>query len=281
MRSSRRLAAAPRRSSARLPAPGTIALENAQLASLNPRVFDAVIRAVDLGIPTDAKRIRDFVTTALENGTLPAPRIEAAIAVAAGQARLSKSSRRKPTAPTFRPPRMSIWSRARSTQSLTLAGTPAQSGGSRPTLSITLKGPWNAPSRTIDAGALASWLSLRAVEQQAKQVDTMEQQQRSGSANGNACCVKRTYRCLRPCRRRLRRPSSPEPGGDASNGLPGNAAPPLPPAINVLPVPKPRAGRGRVRRDCAAAPSCAGASRGSAKPAPPVYPPLDLLGAQN
>ena len=68
---------------------GNIALENAQLAGLNPRVFDAVIRAVDLGIPTDANRIRDFVMTALENGTLPVARAEAAITIAAGQARLS------------------------------------------------------------------------------------------------------------------------------------------------------------------------------------------------
>jgi hypothetical protein len=37
-----------------------------------------------------------------------------------------------------------------------------------------LKGPINAPKRTIDAAALANWLALRAVEQQAKKLDALE-----------------------------------------------------------------------------------------------------------
>ena len=263
---------------------GTIALENAQLASLNPRVFDAVIRAVDLGIPTDANRIRDFVTTALENGTLPAAHAEAAITIAAGQARLSHVIARTSGADLSAAANVDLAEGALDAV-LTLAGTPAPAGGARPTLSITLKGPWNAPSRTIDANALASWLALRAVEQQAKQVDTMEQQQREQQ--------RERERVLReanvPPPEAVPAPSPaavvPEPGSDASNGLPNNAAPPLPPAINVLPAPKPRAvPRAEVAPATRAVPRAevAPAPRAAApKPAPPVYPPLDLLGAQN
>jgi hypothetical protein len=155
---------------------------------------------------------------------------------------------------------------------LTLAGAPAQSGGSRPTLSISLKGPWNAPSRSIDAGALASWLSLRAMEQQAKQVDLMEQQQKERE--------RERERLLReanvPTADVAPSPAAvtPTPGGEAASALPGNAAPPLPPAINVSPVPKPRPA---PRAEHAPAPRAA-----APKPAPPVNQPLDLLGgAQN
>ena len=39
---------------------------------------------------------------------------------------------------------------------------------------ISLKGPLEAPKRTIDVAALASWLALRAVEQQSKKLDVLE-----------------------------------------------------------------------------------------------------------
>jgi hypothetical protein len=250
---------------------GTVTLENAQLASLNPRVFDAVIRAVDLGVPTDAGRIRDFAMTALENGTLPAPRIEAAIAIAAGQARLSNIVTQTKGADLLATANVDLVEGALDAV-LTLLGTPSQAGGSRPMLSIVLKGPWNAPARTVEANALSNWLALRAVEQQAKQVDAMEQQQRERE--------RERERLLReanvPPPQAVPAPSpaagTPAPGGDATNA-PGNAAPPLPPAINVRPAPKPRA---VPRAEAAPAPRTA-----APKAAPPLNKPLDLLGAQN
>jgi large subunit ribosomal protein L24 len=144
---------------------------------------------------------------------------------------------------------------------LTLTGTQVQGGGVRPTISIALKGPLLSPSRTVDASALASWLALRAVEQQSKKLDTMERLQREANV---------------PLAETPTPPTAPS--GDAvvpasegeAAGLLEAQAPPLPPAINVLPVPKPRPPR--------AAPPVRAAAP---KPlAPPVNPPLDLLGAQ-
>lgn len=57
---------------------------------------------------------------------------------------------------------------------LMLSGMQTVGTGIRPTLSIALKGPIAAPKRTLDASALASWLALRAVEQQSKRLDAME-----------------------------------------------------------------------------------------------------------
>jgi len=54
-----------------------------------------------------------------------------------------------------------------------VAGAPA---GSRPEIGIVLKGPLEAPRRTLDVTTFASWLALRAVEQQAKRLDAVEQQ---------------------------------------------------------------------------------------------------------
>ena len=51
------------------------------------------------------------------------------------------------------------------------AGSPLNA---RPEITIALRGPVNAPKRTIDAAALANWLALRAVEQQSKKLDALE-----------------------------------------------------------------------------------------------------------
>ncbi len=53
-----------------------------------PDVFGAVTRAVELGIPTEGARIREFVTGALDNAGLPVSKASAAISINAGQARL-------------------------------------------------------------------------------------------------------------------------------------------------------------------------------------------------
>ena len=243
---------------------GTISLERAQFASLNPRVFDAVIRAVDLGVPTEPGRIRDFVATALENGTLPAAHAEAAITIAAGQARLSHVIARTSGADLSAAANVDLVDGSLDAV-LTLAGTPSQVGGLRPTLSIALKGPWHAPSRTIDANALASWLALRAVEQQAKQVDMMEQQQKEERERERERLL-REANVPPPEAVPVPSPAAvvPAPGGDATSALPGAAAPPLPPAINVRPTPKPRAA---PHVEGAPAPRAA-----APKPAPPVNP---------
>jgi large subunit ribosomal protein L24 len=250
---------------------GTIALENAQLAGLNPRVFDAVIRAVELGIPSDANRIRDFVMTALENGTLPAARAEAAITVVAGQARLSNIIAQTTGADLAAMANVDL-ADATLDAMLTLTGSQVQGGGLRPTISIALKGPLAAPARTVDANALASWLALRAVEQQSKQIDTMEQLQRERlQREANVPPAEAMKPPVPPSAGATATPSS----GEATSALPSaDHAPPLPPVINVRPAPKPRA---VPRAENSASPARAAAPK---PPAPPANPPLDLLGAQ-
>jgi large subunit ribosomal protein L24 len=245
---------------------GSIALENAQIAGLNPRVFDAVIRAVDLGIPTDTDRIRDFVVTALDNGTLPVAHAEAAVTVAAGQARLSNVVTRTSGADLTVATNIDL-TRATLDTVLMLSGTQIQGSGLHPVISVALKGPLLGPSRTVDASALASWLALRAVEQQSKQLDTMERLQREANVP-----PAETQHPSAASNGELEVPVS---GGETTSGLSDvNQAPPLPPAINILPAPKPRGPRAENH---AAPPVRAAAPKPST---PPLNPPLDLLGAQ-
>ena len=68
---------------------GSFTLENGRVMRLDPAAFDAVIRAVDQGLPIDATRIRDRVDAALTRGGLGVALAEGAITISDGQARLS------------------------------------------------------------------------------------------------------------------------------------------------------------------------------------------------
>ena len=57
---------------------------------------------------------------------------------------------------------------------LTLNAPPSATGAARPAVMVALKGTLPAPKRTVDINLLTSWLTLRAVEQQSKQIDAME-----------------------------------------------------------------------------------------------------------
>jgi large subunit ribosomal protein L24 len=263
---------------------GRITLDDAQFAGLNPRVFDAVIRAVELGIPTDTNRIRDFVSTALDNGKLPASRAEAAIAINAGVARFTDIVTSTSGA------NLAVTASVDLTDAtldalLTLSGMPTMGGAAPPLVSVALKGPLpasNAPmtlKRTIDASALTSWLALRAVEQQSKQLDAMEQARREALAP--------TAEPTRsaPHDTRTGPPSSatgmtspaPTTSMESTSDLPAaERALPLPPALNVLPTPRPRAA---PRAETTAPPPRGATSRNPGPPPPSA--PLDLLGAQH
>jgi large subunit ribosomal protein L24 len=151
---------------------GKIMLADAQLAGLDPRAFDAVTRAVDQGLAIDAARISDVVSKTLESGRLSVERAEGTIAVSAGQARLSKFSADSRDAQLSLAGNLDLTDGSIDAR-LVLSGSSEQAG-SRPDIFMALKGPVTAPARSIDVAALTGWLTLRAVENQAKQLREIE-----------------------------------------------------------------------------------------------------------
>jgi len=155
---------------------GTFTLENGRLARLDAAAFDAVIRAVDQGLPIDAIRVRDRMDAALANsGGLAVALAEGAIVINAGQARLGSTMVRAQNADLTVNGSISLTGAALDGR-LILSGMPGPGApaNTRPEIFIALKGPADAPKRSIDAGAFASWLALRAVEQQSKKLDVLE-----------------------------------------------------------------------------------------------------------
>ncbi len=154
---------------------GKIALTDAQLAGLDPRAFDAVTRAVDQGLAIDQARISDIVSKALESGRLTVKHAEGTIAVSAGQLRLSDVSADSKDAVLSVAGNLDLTDGSIDAR-LVLSGA-VQAAGSRPDIFMALQGPVAAPARSVDVSALTGWLTLRAVDNQAKQLREIENAQ--------------------------------------------------------------------------------------------------------
>jgi hypothetical protein len=237
---------------------GSFTLENARAARLDPAAFDTVIRAVDQGLPIDAIKVRDRMDGALASGGLAVTLAEGAIAIDAGQARLSN--------PVVRAQRGDLavsgsvnLAEAAIDARLTLFG----SGGAgaptdtRPEIGIALKGPIDTPKRAIDVAALTSWLALRAVEQQSKKLDVLE---------GRAPVPPPV-----PAAVNTTSAPKPSPAAPAAEGVQA-----LPPPIDIRPAPTPRAPRAPRPQPQPGAAATQGAPAQAQKPPPAPARPRSL-----
>lgn len=202
---------------------GTITLEQAKLVGLNPDVFDAVVRAVELGIPSDGNRIREFVKGALDNGGLPVPMASAAITVNAGQARFRDIVIGAEGADLQATINVDL-ADAMVDALLTLSARPSAPGAVHPAVMIALKGALPAPKRTVDTNLLTSWLTLRALEQQSKQIDAIERAAREAAA----AAPPKPAESPPPSDIPESAPDRPAPG--ATDATSGDAQPPVLPA---------------------------------------------------
>jgi large subunit ribosomal protein L24 len=154
---------------------------------------------------------------------------------------------------------------------LTLNGLAAAPGAVRPAVLIALKGPFDAPKRAIDTSLLTSWLTLRAVEQQSRQIDAMERARRDAAAapqpQPDPPSRPPTFAPMSIT------PETPAPNAAAPDSRTLNAAgeqaensqaPALPPPVTIPVTPKPRT-----------------LPRAGNAPSPAMPRPPGLVGAQN
>jgi large subunit ribosomal protein L24 len=247
---------------------GTVTLERARLVGLNPEVFVAVKRAIELGIPTEDNRIREFVGGALDNAGLPVAKASAALSINAGQARLRDIVIKSDGADLQAIVNVDL-ADAMLDALLTLNAPPSATGAARPAVMVALKGTLPAPKRTVDINLLTSWLTLRAVERQSRQIEAMERAAREAAAA--AAAAPPAPKAAEPAELPPAAPSLvPERGvsSPAPNAASGEVqVPALPPPVAIPAAPKPRA--------APRAESVAPASAPVRTPAPP------LLGSQN
>jgi large subunit ribosomal protein L24 len=134
------------------------------------RRCSAPSRAIELGIPTEDNRIREFVGGALDNAGLPVSKASAVSASAPGRrgCATSSSSRRADLQAT-----VNVDLADAMLDALLTSTRRHRRRRARPAVMVAL-GDAAGAKRTVDINLLTSWLTLRAVEQQSRQIDAME-----------------------------------------------------------------------------------------------------------
>jgi large subunit ribosomal protein L24 len=152
---------------------GTVSIEHARFAALDPGAFASAMRAADRGVGLEPTRIAPVVKDALNAGSLEIATLEGAVSMAAGQIRLSTVVARAEGVELAVSGRYDI-GRGDLDARLVLAGEEAGNGTGRPEIAVALRGEAFSPQRTVDVSSLSGWLALRAVEQQAKKLEAIE-----------------------------------------------------------------------------------------------------------
>jgi uncharacterized protein involved in outer membrane biogenesis len=240
---------------------GTVTLDQGQVTGINPGVFDAMSRAVELGMPTTGNRVHDFVSGVLDSAKVAVPRASATVSINAGQARLSDIVIRSSGADIQAIAGVNLLD-ATLNASLTLAGPPV-TGKPRPSMRIALNGPLMTPHRTVDTSTLMHWLTLLTVDQQARQIDAMEQAARDAAAAQAAKAAEQATKASDQAADQSRASAAiGEVGPATGEAAPAAQAPSLPSPVEVPNSTRPRAAP-RVQRA-----------------APRVVDPPGLVGAQ-
>jgi large subunit ribosomal protein L24 len=152
---------------------GTVALESAKVAGLDPRAFEVAIRASDSGQATDDVRLRQIVEPALSAGALSVASAQIPFSIRDGRMRigattLDSQGARAVVSGGYDIPADQADIRA------ALALTMAVPATGRPEIQLFAVGTPDALSRTVDVAALSSWLAVRAIDHETRRLDAIE-----------------------------------------------------------------------------------------------------------
>jgi AsmA-like C-terminal region/AsmA family len=152
---------------------GTVTLESARVAGLDPRAFDVAIRASDEGRATDDIKLRQIVEPALSAGALSVKSAQIPFNIRDGRLRvgattLDAEGARAIISGGYDVPADQADIRA------SLVSTGVGASASRPEIQLFAVGSPDALDRTVDVAALSSWLAVRAIDRETRRLDSIE-----------------------------------------------------------------------------------------------------------
>jgi uncharacterized protein involved in outer membrane biogenesis len=152
---------------------GSLTLESARIAGLNPGAFDAAIRASDNGQATDDIKLRQIVEAALSSGALSVASAQIPFDIKEGRLRVGTTTLDADGARAIVSGGYDIAADQTDIRAA-LTSTAAGSAVSRPEIQLFAVGSPDALDRTVDVAALSSWLGLRAIERETRRLDSIE-----------------------------------------------------------------------------------------------------------
>jgi large subunit ribosomal protein L24 len=152
---------------------GTVTLESAGIAGLDPRAFDVAIRASDSGQATDDAKLKRIVEPVLSAGSLLVAAAQIPFTVGDGRIRIGATTLDAQGARAIVSGGYDIPADQADIRA-SLASTALGSVTSRPEIQLFAAGPPDALNRTIDVAALSSWLAVRAIDRETRRLDAIE-----------------------------------------------------------------------------------------------------------
>jgi large subunit ribosomal protein L24 len=152
---------------------GTLTLESAGIAGLDPRAFEVAIRATDGGQATDDVKLRQIVEPALSAGVLSVKSAQIPFNIRDGRIHVTATTldaegARAVISGGYDIPADQADIRA------SLASTTTGSATSRPEIQLFAAGTPDALNRTVDVAALSAWLAVRAIDRETRRLDSIE-----------------------------------------------------------------------------------------------------------
>jgi uncharacterized protein involved in outer membrane biogenesis len=152
---------------------GSLTLEAARIAGLDPRAFEAAIRASDSGQATDDIKLRQIVEPALSAGTLSVASAQIPFNIKDGRLRVGATTFDADGARAVVSGGYDIAADQTDIRAA-LTSTVAGSATSRPEIQIFAVGSPDGLDRTVDVAALSAWLGLRAIDRETRRLDSIE-----------------------------------------------------------------------------------------------------------
>ena len=152
---------------------GTATLESARIAGLDPRAFDAAIRASDNGQATDDIRLRQIVEPALSAGALSVASAQIPFNIRDGRIRVGATTLDAEGARAIISGGYDIPADQTDIRAI-IASTAVGQAASRPEIQLFAVGSPDALDRTVDVAALSSWLAVRAIDRETRRLDSIE-----------------------------------------------------------------------------------------------------------
>ncbi|MGJ5072365.1 AsmA family protein [Bradyrhizobium oligotrophicum] len=151
---------------------GTVTLDNAALPNLDPRAFDAALRAADAGQVSDDGKLRQVIEPVLTSGTLPVASAQIPFIIRDGRLRvgattLDAQGARVIVSGGFDIPADNADIRA------SLSANTVGNANSRPEIQLFVVGTSEALTRAVDVTSLSSWLAVRAIDRETRRLDAI------------------------------------------------------------------------------------------------------------
>jgi large subunit ribosomal protein L24 len=152
---------------------GSLTLESARIAGLDPRAFEVAIRASDNGQATDDIKLRQIVEAALSAGALSVASAQIPFTIKEGRLRVGATALDAEGARAIVSGGYDM-SADQTDIRTALASTTIGSATGRPEIQIFAVGSPDALDRAVDVAALSSWLAVRAIDRETRRLDSIE-----------------------------------------------------------------------------------------------------------